>query len=853
MGWGAISHNNKSSEKFLCRAFILGWLCLASFPAQATDDSTDDSSPPPQPAAPTAAQLQAEQHRKALLSLGRQFADTIGSRLQEADLYLSGAGKMELAEHKSRTQLPDNEPLIMHATAANNKVYFKEDIYTIKRGHRLFVSLGDFCSSVDLAITVHAEKGTADGWFIHENQTFHLDAKKHEVTLIGKTAVFDPAEIDISDSSNVLVSTALLEQWFGIYFDYDFSGLNLVLTTTQPLPAEEAYNRSKKGNSKSYKEEAAKLPRQEVPYTMASEPYVDMTTATTWTQPPGSPPSSTNTWSAITNSDLAGFNLQTYTSGNLPSLPGNSSPQQPYLNSARMTLGKHDPDGGLLGPMHATSYQMGDISAVNIPLIGGGGQEQGVSVTNLPTDITTQTSTEIHGNAQPNWDVELYRNEVYVNIAHIDISGLYDFQNVQLNLGNNDLKLLFYGPHGEINEEHRHILVDPTMVDKHNGFYSASISRNNITTWSPVPTTSTAPGTGDPNIAATYQYGLGKIGTLDVGVRRHSDNGVERTFSEAGLASLLGYTYLNANVGMDDTTHAATGSLTARRNFGTQSAVLSYVWSSKGYNISSPTSGATAKDATSASLTGPLPGRLLSFDHMNYSLNASDTNNYDGSNVLSLAPSLTTRLQNLSLSGSASFNRNTSSSGVVTEGETASFIGHGFIYGGNWRVTTDYNVKPVFSATDTDFEYDHSLGDKVDTTSEVKYTNSTRITTGSLALNWRASKATVSPSLSVDSTNNMTVGVNVHFGTAADPYSHTYSMYNAYLSGTGGVAARVFYDKNGTGIYEPGDELMPDVVIKALQVHRNATTDTRGVAFIPDISQNTVTDIVADPSTFKDS
>jgi hypothetical protein len=46
---------------------------------------------------------------------------------------------------------------------------------------------------------------------------------------------------------------------------------------------------------------------------------------------------------------------------------------------------------------------------------------------------------------------------------------------------------------------------------------------------------------------------------------------------------------------------------------------------------------------------------------------------------------------------------------------------------------------------------------------------------------------------------------------------------------------------------------MPDVVIRALQVHRNATTDERGIAFIPDISQNTVTDISADPSTFKDS
>ena len=742
----------------------------------------------------------------------------------------------------------------MRTGTQGGKVTFTQDIYAVKRGDRLFLSLGDFCTAVNIAIAVHAEKGTADGWFTRENQTFHLDAKKHEVTIMGKTTSFDPAEVDISDPSYLLVSTALLEKWFELTFDYDFATLTLQMTTTQPFPAEEAYNRSNKGNAGSWTEEAAKLPRQEVPYRMVSQPYADVTTTSSWSHAPGQRPTSTDTWSAITNSDLAGFNLQTFTSGSLPTLTSATTPQEPWFRTARLTLGKQDPDGGLLGPLRATSYSFGDISAVSVPLIGGGGSEQGVTVSSAPTDITTQTSTEIHGNAQPGWDIELYRNEVYASIQHVDVTGFYQFKDVQLVLGDNDIKLLFYGPHGEINEEHRHILVDPSLLSGRRGFYSVSLSRNNVNTYDPIPANApSGPGTGDPNFAATYQYGLGNLGTADFGIRRHSDAGVERVFSEAGWASFLGGTYFNTNVGMDNATHAATVSLTARRNFKAQSGTLQYLWYSQGYNIGSDTAGSTIKDSAIASLSGPLPGKFLSLSNMNYSLSLTDTNNYDSSNILSVGPTLSARLKNLSLSGSVAYNRNTDAKGVASSTETANFIGHGFIFGGNWRVASDYTVQPIFRPTGTEVEYDHALSDNVDTTTQVKYTNSANLLQGSVALNWRAAKATVSPNISIDTTQNMTVGVNVHFGTAADPYSHKYGMYNSYLTGTGGVAARVFYDKNGNGIYDAGDELMPDVVVKALQVHRNATTDERGVAFIPDISNNTVTDIVADASTFKDS
>lgn len=827
---GTIRRRKNNSDNIIYRALLLGGISFAPCAAFGADHA----------AAPVASKPAIS--REALRKLGREFANTIGSRLQEADLYLNGAGKIELAEHKARTQIPDDEPLIMHATVNKGRVEIKQDIYAVKHGHKLFVSLGDFVTATDLAITVKTDDGTADGWFIREDQKFHLDVKKNEVTLLGKTEAVDPSDLQ-TEGDMILVSTETLEKWFGLNFDYNFSGLLLALTSNQPLPIEAAYNRTQKGSNKRYGEAVAKLPEQKVPYALLSQPYFDTTLSGGWVRPADGEPIRSGTWSTIINNDIAGFNAQTYASGPL-------NKEYP-LSTARITLGRQDPDGNLLGPLHATSYQFGDIVPVPTPLIGSSALEQGVIVTNKPTNTTTETTTQITGNAQPGWDVELYRNDVYLDIRHVDVTGLYDFQSIDLVLGTNDLKLLFYGPHGEIHEEHRQIEVDPGLLAGHAGYYAASVTRNGLTTYQPDPPS--GPGIGDPNIAATYEYGLGKSTTANIGVRRHTDQGEPRTFAQTGIATYLYGTYLNAETGVDAQTGASTAVMTARRNIGNQSALLQYAWTAEGYNTASPDAGSSVRDTYRAALSGPLPGRLLGFRNFNYSINGTQTNNYDGSQQYNLTSTLATRLSTLSFSGGLGYNKSISADGDTNETATADLNAHGFAYGGNWRIGTRYNVIPTSALTEASLQYDHPLGETMDTTAQVRYTPNPDFADASLALNWRTKKATISPTIALDTNDNLRAGVNVHFGSAADPFSHKYTMYNNYMTASGGVAARVFQDKNGNGIFDADDEVMPDVVVKALQVHRNGVTDARGIALLPDIAQNTLTDIVVDASSFKDS
>src|SRR5262249_54909500 len=157
--------------------------------------------------------------------------------------------------------------------------------------------------------------------------------------IMGKKTPLDPTDVDASDPDQLLVSSELIEKWFGLSFDYNFATQSLAMTTTQPLPAEEAYNRKIKGNAGVYGETGAKLPRQEVAYHLLSEPYVDINTNSTWSHAPGLAPTSTDTWTGITQSDVAGFSLQTFTSGNLPTLTSRTVNQQSYFTSVRATMG----------------------------------------------------------------------------------------------------------------------------------------------------------------------------------------------------------------------------------------------------------------------------------------------------------------------------------------------------------------------------------------------------------------------------------------------------------------------------------------------------------------------------------
>ena len=782
--------------------------------------------------AQTAAQFNSAQSN--YLDLGTDFMRSIGSNLQQSDLYLSGAGKLELAEQKSGSFLPDGETLLLHAVISKNNVNGKQDIFAVKEKHHLMISLGDFALAMDTPIKVNVKDGTASGWFVRETQTFSFDLNKSEVIVSGKVRRIGQDDAR-QDGNDILVSAEALEKWLGLSFDYDLASLNLLVYTPEPYPIELAYLRTQRTGARSYGNLGAQLPPLEPEYGYLSIPYMDTELNMNVFQSPGSRRTHSESWSTIFTGDYAGFNTNAYVGG---------TSVEPYLDTARITMGKEDPNGGLLGPLKATNYKFGDVSAVSGSMIGSSAQERGVYITNRDlTRDTTKTYTEINGDSHPGWDVELYRNDGYIDLRRVGVDGRYDFGKVDLFPGGNDFKLIFYSPQGERTEQHKLVNVDSAALFKGGfGKYTASLTEKDKHVYSRTPQTAESA----PHFAATYDFVLQNFGTVNTAISSNQDGDEYRTFVETGLATAFLDTFFNTTIGVDTTTGAFGTNQTARRNFGSQSVSLGYNYYSKKFNTGSPTQGSSTKDTYTASLSGPLFRKLFFLDNVNYNAGSSFSEAYDGSTTWQSGGSFTTRVASVVFNAGINYGISTSPVGVTNDTSTASAGLRGGMFGGSWRLAAQYQILPEKQFTNLDAEYTRSLADNLDSTTSINYEPLSRTTTGKIGLNWITSKAVISPSIQYDTNKNVAASVSAHFGFAVDPTLSDALVTSEYMTSSGGVSARIFQDVNGNGVFDDGDKLLPDASVVAIQGQQSASSNESGIAFIPNLPKNIRTDITVD-------
>ncbi|MDB5491544.1 MAG: hypothetical protein JWO78_1393 [Micavibrio sp.] len=776
-----------------------------------------------------------------MMDLGDDFMRDIGGALKRSDLYLSGAGKFELAEQKSGSFVPDGEPLLLHAQIGKSFVNGRQDIYTIKDKSRLMISLADFALALDLPIKVNPKAGTATGWFVRETQTFSFDLNKREVAIAAKTTRVRADEAR-QEGGDLLVSAEALEKWLNLSFEYDLAALNLNIITAEPYPIELAYLRTQKPPRRGAGDSGAKLPKLPPEYGYASIPYVDTELSLNMYQSPGSRRTHDETWSTIITGDYAGFNTSAYLGG---------TDIKPFLNTARITMGKDDPYSNLLGPLNATAYRFGDVTSVSGSMIGNSSQERGVFVTNKGvTQDTTKTYTEINGDSHPGWDVELYRNESYIDFRRVGTDGRYDFGKVDLFAGSNDFKLLFYSPQGERSEEHRLVNVDSGALLKGGiGRYSASLTEKGKSVYSRTP----QKGESIPHFGATYDFGVNGLGTVSTAISGNDDGGQYRTFLETDLATAFLDTFFNASLAYDNTSSAFGGQLRARRNFGKQSANIGYSYNSPKFNPGSATAGASNRDSYTASFGGPLFQELYILKNSTYNLGTSYSENYDGSTGTQSGVSFTTRVSSVVFNAGIQYNTTTSPGNPLngtpassSDSSSANFGLRGGMFGGSWRLGAQYQVLPKKEFQGAEAEYTRTIAENLDSTTSVSYEPQSRLTTGKIGLNWITSKAVISPSVQYDTNKNVVASVSAHFGLAADPSLSNIRMSGEYFTGSGGVSARIFQDANGNGIFDDGDRLLQDANVIAIQGQQSATSGENGIAFIANLPKNILTDITVD-------
>ncbi len=138
------------------------------------------------------------------------------------------------------------------------------------------------------------------------------------------------------------------------------------------------------------------------------------------------------------------------------------------ITNAYMSLGRSDPDGTLLGPLGATAWEIGDVTATSVPLVSSRQSGRGIHLTSRTASYVAEFDRITLEDVLPNgYEVELYRNDILMMAQRTSRpDGKYRFDNIILLRGQNTIRLEFYGPQGQRYTETKSYFVGHNRLPK---------------------------------------------------------------------------------------------------------------------------------------------------------------------------------------------------------------------------------------------------------------------------------------------------------------------------------------------------------------------------------------------------
>ena len=145
-------------------------------------------------------------------------------------------------------------------------------------------------------------------------------------------------------------------------------------------------------------------------------------------------------------------------------------------------------------------------------LVTGSSNGLGVKISNHPVDTPDEfDSITLDGDLLTGWDVELYRNEVLIDFKTSQADGRYNFTDVPLLFGVNILKLIFYGPQGQVREEIKQLRIGPGQIKPGQTLYKAYANQQDVQLLlGDVHGVSASDQAGKTQANVTIQHGISK-------------------------------------------------------------------------------------------------------------------------------------------------------------------------------------------------------------------------------------------------------------------------------------------------------------------------------------------------------
>ena len=688
-------------------------------------------------------------------------------------------------------------------------------------GREVFLPLGELARLLTLAIRVTPGEGRASGYILSEDRVFSLDVPGRELHAGGRVEEIDRAQFKLQPDE-IYVASKLLARLLPVDLDIDMPNLALRVRPREQLPLQARLARRERGGQAGAAGGYADpgYPRLATPYRLAGVPVIDQTLGLS-TSKVGGRRQSEAWYSGYLTADLLGMEASLYASRN----------RHDPSAGVRLTLGRNDPDAGLLGPLHARTALFGSVPLPGVPNISfssptGDGAVLSNRPLNQPTSFDRHT---LQGALPPGWDVELFYNDALVGFQQSRADGKYSFEDLPLAYGPNEFRLVFHGPLGQLRVERQNFLLEQSAVPRGALFYDLGAHRDLL---------------GRERALAQFEWGVNERFNLLGGWQRVPGfDGSVRSYANAGLRG-----YWNSLIATVDAVRAQDGGALAQVGLKTRV-------------------GGVALSASHARLSG--------FQSEFFPASADPVRVRDelraegvigaGSAYYPVAlqlrhDRLASGMRNVEVQGRASVYRN----GVaLTKGLRWQSFGGAELADGLFQASRrvagiglsaqlQYAILPVAALGSAAVAADVNLNDGYMLNLGLVRTFQERELRASAGLN----KSLGSYGLGINGfySNRHDYGLGMQFFMAMglEPRSARVMTDAQPMAGMGAASIRVFLDKDLNGIMDGSDEAIGGAGFIVNGANYAARTDANGIAYLPRLPTHQNTDIGLDPNTLDD-
>ncbi|MEM9470200.1 MAG: hypothetical protein AAF988_08555, partial [Pseudomonadota bacterium] len=347
-------------------------------------------------------------------------------------------------------------------------------IFAIQQNGRFYLPASVLSDILGFQIDLDLDARNASGWTLNQERSYIIDVSQNE--LVFRDEVFPlPANAVLDEtvaSDDLYILMEVLNEVWPLSFAVDLNALVLRIDPDDKLPFEKFLER--KARQKRITERRAleasgvepEYPFVAYPYQLFGKPSFDLQARTGFDARQDQLEYSASVGGVM---DLLYASADFSTSYDIE---GGTS-RKP--RNIRLRFTREDIHEGAL-PWDMESVQWGDINLQNRELISSGRRGRGLLFTNDKGRATSEFDRiTIDGVGIPGYEVELYLNNQLLDFSVIDETGIYEFEDVEISYGNNRIRVVLYGPQGQIEERVENVVFNANMVKPGEYRYNAGL------------------------------------------------------------------------------------------------------------------------------------------------------------------------------------------------------------------------------------------------------------------------------------------------------------------------------------------------------------------------------------------